>query len=313
MARQWMRHDRWREMSSTLNQQIAGRLDEVAGMLAEQEANRFRVQAYRRAAETVRGLHEPVSEIFSKEGQDGLEKLPGIGKSIARAIRDLLLHGRLAMLERLRGESDPLKVLRSIPGIGDVLAATIHDDLGIETLEELEMAAHDGRLETVMGVGAKRLAGIRESLAQRLGRVRPPSPNGNKSKEPPVSELLDVDEEYLRDAAADRLKKIAPRRFNPTGEPWLPILHTTRSEHHYTALFSNTAHAHAQHKTRDWVVLYCDGHEHEWRWTVITAEFGHLRGMRIVRGREDECEEHYRNRGKLAFAHVHPPSFFAVE
>ena len=290
-------------MPIALNDNIAGRLDEVADTLLHQGANRFRAQAYHRAAETLRSLAKPLSEVFAKEGLDGLEKLPGIGKSIARSIRDLLLHGKLAMLERLRGGSDPLHLLTSVPGVGDVLAAKLHDDLGIETLEELEMAAHDGRLETLAGVGAKRLAGIRDSLAHRLGRVRPPAVDGARANEPPVAELLDVDAEYRREAAADRLKKIAPRRFNPSGEAWLPILHTTRGEHHYTALFSNTAHAHEKQKTHDWVVLYCDGHDHDWRWTVITAEFGHLRSLRIVRGREDECEEHYRRLGKGALAH----------
>jgi DNA polymerase/3'-5' exonuclease PolX len=55
----------------------------------------------------VRGLSCRVSEIFNKEGIDGLEKVPGVGETIARSIRDILLHGKLAMLERLRGEHDP--------------------------------------------------------------------------------------------------------------------------------------------------------------------------------------------------------------
>jgi putative hydrolase len=300
-------------MSATLNQQIARRLEEVAAILLEQGANRFRVQAYLHAAETVRALTDPVSELFAREGQAGLEKLPGIGPSIARAIRDLLLHGKLAMLERMRGAAGPLRLLGSVPGIGPVLAGKIHDELGIETLEELETAAYDGRLETVLGVGAKRLSGIRDSLGQRLNRVRAMTPDGHTAGEPTVAELLDVDAEYRREAAAGRLQKIAPRRFNPAREAWLPILHTTRGEHHYTALFSNTAHAHEQQKTGDWVLLYCDGPHRDWRWTVITSEFGHLRGMRIVRGREEECGEHYRSRGKVPPEQIHPRSIFPVD
>jgi DNA polymerase (family X) len=95
-------------MLIALNQEIAGRLDEVSRILAEQGANRFRVQAYQHAASAVRELSCPVSEIFAKEGIDGLEKIPGVGETIARSIRDILLHGKLAMLERLRGEHDPL-------------------------------------------------------------------------------------------------------------------------------------------------------------------------------------------------------------
>ncbi len=318
-------------MPTALNEDIAGRLDEVARILAEQGASRYRVQAYHHASEVLRGLAQPVAEIFAAEGLAGLEKLPGIGVSIAHAIRDLIQHGRLGMLDRLRGEHDPIALLRSVPGVGKGLAWKLHDDLGIESLAELETAAHDGRLEHLPGLGAKRLAGIRDSLAHRLGRIRrapvatPPSlpaasssarpasplllplppvtapiPPAARAAEPSVAELLDVDAEYRREDAAETLKKIAPRRFNPTGEAWLPVLHTTRGERHYTALYSNTAHAHEQGKTRDWVVLVHDGPDGERQCTVITSEFGRLAGRRIVRGREDECAEHYRNHGDLS-------------
>jgi hypothetical protein len=284
-------------MPISLNEDIAGWLDEVARILAEQGANRFRVQAYQHAAVVLRGLARPVSEIFAEEGLEGLEKLPRIGTSIAGAIRDILRHGRLAMLDRLRGEHDPMALLTSVPGIGKALARKLHDDLGIESLEDLESAAHDGRLESIAGLGAKRLAGIRDSLAHRLGRIRKQSgaaPLRAETAEPAVAELLDVDGEYRREAAAGTLKTIAPRRFNPSGVAWLPVLHTARGICHYTALFSNTAHAHQLHKTRDWVVLYYDGHDGERQCTVITADFGCLKGRRIVRGRESECEAHYR-------------------
>jgi DNA polymerase (family 10) len=275
------------------NPDIAARLGEVAQIFAEQGANRFRVNAYRRAAGTLRRLPRSVADIFAEEGIEGLEQIPGIGPSIARSIRDILLHGRLAMLDRLRGESDPIAVLASVPGIGKTLARRLHDDLGIETLEEFELAAHDGRLESYAGIGAKRLAGIRDSLSQRLGRIRRrptvPLPPGKI----PVSELLDVDREYRRKAAAGVLKTIAPRRFNPEGEAWLPVLHTVRNQHHYTALFSNTARAHELGKTHDWVVLFCDDGNMENRFTVITSEFGALQGERIVAGRETECERYY--------------------
>lgn len=295
-------------MPINVNEDIAGRLDEVAQILAEQGANRFRVQAYHQAAAVLRGLGRPVSEIFAKEGLAGLEQLPGVGASIARAIRDLLLRGRLAMLDRLRGEHDPIALLTSVPGIGKALAWKLHDDLEIDSLEELETAAHDGRLENLAGLGAKRLAGIRDSLAHRLGRIRKPPPalpSSAATAEPSIAELLAVDAEYRREAAADRLKKIAPRRFNPAGEAWLPVLHTTHGGRHYAALFSNTAHAHEQHKTRDWVRLYYDGHDGERQCTVITSEFGRLKGRRIVRGREDECEAWYRQQGELDGGQLH--------
>ena len=275
-----------------LNDQIARRLDEVAGLLNEQGASPFRVQAYRRAAGTVRHLPTPVSDLFERQGIEGLRKLPGIGDHLATAIRILLVTGRLPILERLRGEADPIELLMSVPGIGEVQAARLHHDLGIDTLEELEAAANDGRLEEVAGLGPKTVAGIVDSLATRLGRVREPMVISS-ADEVPVSELLDVDREYRELAEAGQLRRITPRRFNPAREPWLPVLHTFRGARQYTAMFSNTARAHKLGKTRDWVILYHDSKSGDRQYTVITGRQGALNGKRIVRGREADCEHYY--------------------
>jgi hypothetical protein len=273
-------------MAYRVNQDVAGRLEEAARLLHDQGADPFRVGAYRRAAATVRVMDEPVERVFRTRGLEGLKALPHVGESIARAIRELLTHGRLPMLDRLRGEADPVALLASVPGIGRVLANRLHDELGLETLADLESAAHDGRLETLAGFGAKRLAAVRDTLAQRLGQVRLPS---SVHVAPTVSEILDVDREYREKAAAGHLQRITPRRFNPAGEAWLPVLHTHRGSRRYTALFSNTARAHRAGKTRDWVVLYGDAGDGEHRHTVITAGYGPLRGRRVVAGREQEC------------------------
>lgn len=276
------------------NEQIAQRLDELARILNQQGADIYRVAAWRRAAMSLRRLSEPASQIYALEGVEGLRKLPGVGDRIALAIRNLIVTGKLPMLDRLRGEMDPVEVLMSVPGIGRVQAERLHRDLGIDSLEDLEAAAHDGRLTTVEGFGAKRIAGIIDSLASRLGRVRPVP--AVTTTEVPVEELLDVDREYRDSAAAGRLRKIAPRRFNPKGEAWLPVLHTQRGELHYTALFSNTARAHELGKTADWVVIYWDGGAGERQSTVVTAHQGQLHGQRVVRGREVECAEYYKMR-----------------
>jgi DNA polymerase (family 10) len=279
------------DVSLSLNNEIAGRLEEAAALLDQQGANPFRVRAYHRAAETLRRLKEPVTAILAVEGVDGLERLPAIGVRFACAIRDMVYLGYLPLLERLRGESDPVRLLQSVPGIGPRLAARLHEELGLSTLEDLEAAAHDGRLESIAGFGRKRLAGVRDVLAHRLERVRP-SPT-REGPQPGVGELLDIDREYRESAAAGLLPTIAPRRFNPGALRWLPILHTSRRERHYTALFSNTARAHRLKKTDDWVVIYRDHDVGDGQWTVVTGTHGALAGRRVVRGREDECTRHY--------------------
>jgi hypothetical protein len=271
------------------NRDIAARLEEAAWLLRDQGADPYRVSAYLRAADTVRRWREPLPRVFRDRGVEGLDALPNVGPGIARAIRELIIRGRLPMIDRLRGAADPVTLLASVPGIGRVFARRLHEELGIDTLEQLEAAAHDGRLATIAGFGPKRLAGIRESLAHRLGhvRARPPAvPDGL-----PVAELLDVDREYRDKAAAGELPRIAPRRFNPTREAWLPVLHTRRGRRRYTALFSNTARAHRAGRTRDWVVLYADDGGRADQYTVITAARGPLSGCRVVAGREDESLE----------------------
>lgn len=286
-------------MIEEVNAETAARLEEVARILNEQGANRFRVDAYRQAATTIRRLKRPVTEIVRASGIEGLKRLPGIGETLARAIYQTVVSGRMPMLERLRGETDPVALLASVPGIGRVLAGRLHDELSIDTLEELEAAAHDGRLADIAGLGEKRIAGIRDSLAYRLGRVRD-SAVGPEPDQPKVSEILDVDREYREQGEKGLLRIIAPRRFNPQHEAWLPVLHTHRGKRHYTALFSNTARAHAMGKTRDWVVLYYDGGKGERQCTVITSQRGPLEGKRIVRGREAECLKYYFQRAPNA-------------
>jgi len=274
-------------MSDPMNWQIAGRLEEAAHLLHEHDTDPFRVRAYMHAAASVRGWPESLARIYRDGGIEALEELPAVGPSIARAIRELITRGRLPMLDRLRAASDAATVLASVPGIGRELARRLHDELGIATLEDLETAAHDGRLAGIAGFGEKRLTGIRDSLAQRLGRLAPSTVSTGKA--PSVAELLDVDSEYREKAAAGALPQIAPRRFNPAGKAWLPVLHTQRAARRYTALYSNTAHAHRLQKTHDWVVLSCGDGADRQQFTVITAAYGPLRGQRVVAGREHEC------------------------
>jgi len=295
-------------MAVPLNQEIGSRLEETAVLLAKQGANHFRVAAYRRAGKTLSTLPQPVSEIYARDGLAGLEQLPGVGPTIAHAIRDLLLHGRLGMLDRLRGEHDPIALLRSVPAIGKTLAWRLHEGLGIDSLSDLQAAAYDGRLETFPGLGPKRLTGIRDSLAQRLGRIRRPGTVPFPGTHPPVEELLDVDREFRSAATAGTLPKIHPRTPGLFSDDLPPVLHTTRGPRHYTALFSATPRARQLKKTRDWVLLHHDGENGERHATVITAEFGRLKGLRIVPGREGECEDHYRRTHTLPEPETGPVS-----
>lgn len=279
------------------NGEIAEVLEETGCLLEAQGANPFRVGAYRKAAESIRGLEESAAHLLEAEGVTGLVRLPAIGHSLARSIDQFVHTRRLPLLERLRGEDVAERSFATVPDIGPELAHRIHEQLGIETLGELQAAANDGRLAEVRGMGRKRIRAVRESLAGRFQREARPATTARRetSTYVPVDELLDIDEEYRRLAAQKKLRRIAPRRFNPTHEAWLPVLHTQRGGRHYSALFSNTARAHELGTTHDWVVIYRDDQGDHGQWTVITANYGKLRGSRIVRGREAECFEYYQS------------------
>ena len=135
--------------------------------------------------------------------------------------------GHWSRLERVRGALEPEKLFQTIPGIGGELAGRLSGQLHVETLEALEVAAHDGRLERLEGFGPRRAQMVRIALAERLGRPQFRRMRQSQSL-PPVSVLLDIDREYREEAAAGSLRKIAPKRFNPSGEAWLPILHAKR-------------------------------------------------------------------------------------
>jgi DNA polymerase (family 10) len=271
------------------NDAIAARLEHIADLLEAQDANPFRIASYRRAASHLREWDRPAATQLRCGGVEALRAIEGVGEGLAATIAELIETGHVALLDRLESEAEPEKLLQRLPGVGPKLAHRLHDALGIVTLEELEQAAHDGRLDRVDGVGRKKAETIRAALAGMLGRRRAWRGTARSLDRPSVETLLAVDAEYLAGAARGTLQKIAPRRFNPERTAWLPIHHCARDGWEFTALFSNTQRAHELGRTHDWVVIYYHRNRHEDQCTVITAMSGPFAGQRIVRGREDEC------------------------
>lgn len=275
-------------------------LDEIAGLLEIQHANPFKVKAYRSGAKYLRERAEPVAGLVKSGDGEALESLPGIGESLAAIIEEYVKTGKSRLLRRLKGSVSPEDVFEHVPGIGPELAERIVKELDIKTLEELEQAAHDGRLAKVEGFGRRRVEAIQIGLAgmlsgfakRRLQRVATKL-DKHDAPEPSVAQVLEVDAEYRRKAAAGKLKMITPKRFNPRNEAWLPVLHTAHGDWEFTALFSNTARAHELGKTHDWVVIFFENKGHEGQCTVVTETSGVMMGKRVIRGREQECRAFY--------------------
>ncbi|HET9693609.1 MAG TPA: helix-hairpin-helix domain-containing protein [Steroidobacteraceae bacterium] len=274
----------------------ADRLREAADLLQAQGANPYRVAAYRKAADAITGLdHAAIVDLVDREGIDGLDRLPHVGRGIATAIVEMVRTGHWTQLERLRGTADPVQLFTVVPGLGHRLAERIHEELHVDTLEALELAAHDGRLENVPGVGPRRAAAIRASLHAMLVRNRGRNaPAVGEGPHPSAKLLLAIDRLYREQAALNALPTIAPIRFNPTHEAWLPVLHCEREGWQFTAMYSNTAQAHQLNRTRDWVrIFHYDSENSEGQHTVVTETHGALAGKRVVRGREAECRALY--------------------
>ena len=280
------------------NDAIAEMLDRVADLLEAQHASVYRIRAYRAGARTVRTQVDSISESIAAGEPDPLEDLPSIGKSIAAVIREFVASGRPRLLERLEGQTSPADLFATIPGIGEGLAERIETQLHLDTLEDLEAAAHDGRLAEVPGFGPRRIRGVQESLAHLLryssARRSTALASDRPSESPSVSALLVVDGRYAVASERGQLRMITPRRFNPENRAWLPVLHCEVEGWSMTALFSNTARAHQLGRTDDWVVIYFDRDGMAGQCTVVTEHSGVLKGRRVVRGREQECAQHYR-------------------
>lgn len=281
------------------NNDVANLLEQIADQLEQQDDNPYRVQAFRNGARRVRVVETPLTEIVETEGGQALTQFEDIGRGLASTIFEFIQTGRSNYLEQLQARQSPQELFRRVPGIGETLAARIAHDLGISSLAALEQAAHDGRLEQVEGFGPRRVSAVRHSLADMLSRSaqhrrQPHQPAGSEDIVPKVALLLEVDADYRRRAAAGELVKLAPRRFNPNNEAWLPVMRTEREGWSMTVLFSNTARAHELGKTHDWVVIYFQKDGPEAQCTVVTETRGPLKDKRVIRGRERECMQFYK-------------------
>jgi len=274
------------------NREITRVIREIAEHLQRSGESPFRVAAYRRAAATIARHPRPLAEIFAAAGQGGLRALPGIGKSLARTIARLLRTGHSSKLERLRRREAGKAILETLPGVGKRLAERVEQSLATDSLEEVYAAACDGRLRRVPGLGAKRMRAIRESLAFRL-HAGEPLPHAAPADEPPVAELLAIDEDYRDKASRGKLPLASPRLFNPTGRAVLPILNTRRGGRSYTAHYANTSASHRQGRFGDWVIITCNTKDRFGQWTIITATRGPLRGKRLIMHRDQACREYY--------------------
>jgi DNA polymerase (family 10) len=133
------------------NAGVASALREIAALLAQEGASRFRIRAYERGAPAVEALSEDIAEL-ARTGR--LQDVPGIGPTLSRTIVELHETGRSELLSRLR-EAAP-------PGAAELAAVltrrrmtALHQALGIASLDDLKAACEAGRVRRVSGFGER--------------------------------------------------------------------------------------------------------------------------------------------------------------
>src|SRR5881409_3764273 len=153
------------------NDAIAKVLDEIADLLELKGENVFRAVTYRAAARSIRDLREPLAKLAQEKR---LTEIPKVGPSVGEAIEQIIATGSSRRHEELKAAVPPgLLTLLRVGGVGPATARTIYDHLRITTIEELEEAAKEHRLQQLPKIQAKTEENILRSIAalrQRTGR-----------------------------------------------------------------------------------------------------------------------------------------------
>jgi len=154
------------------NKEIASILGELADMLDIKGEDQFRVRSYRKAARVVSGMSESLSRLAGD--QKKLKKLPGIGESIANKIIEISQTGRLRQLEDLKKEVPPslLEILK-LEQMGPQRTKILYDALKIESIDDLERAAREGKIEKLEGFGEKISAKILKEIEEFKKEEKP--------------------------------------------------------------------------------------------------------------------------------------------
>jgi DNA polymerase (family X) len=211
--------------------EIARVLAEISVLSELNDPKPFRARAYMAAARVVEtGGHD----LPALAAEDQLTSIPGVGGGIAETIRELIDTGRSTVHQQLRASTPAgLYDLLKIPGLGPRKVRSIHEALGIESLDELESAVQDGRVARLSGFGAKTAERIRTGIAfvrAGTGRLRYPDARAVADR---LIELFGAAPGVGRVEAAGELRRsmelveqvvVVIEHVDPSGAGSLPLL-----------------------------------------------------------------------------------------
>ena len=144
---------------------IAQALEEIGTLLELKDENPFKIRAYANAARSIEAWGGNVSDL---QDEEALSKIPGIGKAIAAKVKELAATGSLKYLEELRSEF-PAAILQlfTISGLGAKKIKALHEQLQINSIEDLQNACKSGRVAQLPGFGETTQAKICQAIEQR--------------------------------------------------------------------------------------------------------------------------------------------------
>ena len=147
------------------NEEIARRFHRLSALMEIRGDDPFRLRSYRNAAEAIEVWQTPLKEIAEKDGVEGLQTIPGVGKAIAGKVMDLLKRGTFDAWERLIKETpETVLDLTEIPGIVPKTAALLHERFKVSSIPDLKKFVAGGGLDLVDGIGPKTAEKIMEAL-----------------------------------------------------------------------------------------------------------------------------------------------------
>ncbi len=163
------------------NAEIADIFERLADLLELEDANPFRVRAYRNAARTIRGYPETMSRLVEKKAD--LAELPNIGEDLARKIATIVRTGKLPLLREIESRTPgQLSDLMKIQGLGPKRVKTLHKELHIRSVDDLGRAARSGKIRELPGFGEKTEKVILKGLEDIAGRAnRTPLPQAEET------------------------------------------------------------------------------------------------------------------------------------
>ncbi|MFW5714645.1 MAG: helix-hairpin-helix domain-containing protein, partial [Brevefilum sp.] len=145
------------------NSEIANIFYGIADLLEIEDANPFRVRAYRNAARTIEGHPRRIEKMV--KSNEPIDEIPGIGEDLANKITEFVEMGKLAFYEALRSRTPQTLIeLLEISGLGPKRVQQLYQDLGITNLEELSAAIESGEVNDLEGFGSKTVDNIRDAL-----------------------------------------------------------------------------------------------------------------------------------------------------